>query len=625
MFGGNSQNTAAATSFEEHQLQRIGTARPYSPQENFTTADTATKPTTNQNMTEAQDGEATVGLAHQERSANLTTPRTPGPPQKENRYQTPDSPAIEESTQARLERLGRQRPEVFDSVWAEIGFVFSISMSQVLTEYFVSGFTVILPTLVEDLNIPTASATWPASAFSLVVACFLLIFGRLADMYGGFPVYVAGFAWLTLWSLIAGFSTNQIMMNVCRALQGLGPAAYLPSSVMILGSIYRPGPRKNLVFSIYGACAALGFFVGIFFAGVTAQYATWGWYFWIGTILGAITVVTSYLTIPSDIKEKRNAPVKIRMDWLGAVLIVCGLILFTFAIIDSAHAPQRWKTPYIYVLFIIGSLTLIAGAYVEMCVAEEPLLPSSLFKVPCMPALVVALFFTYGSLGVFLLYATFYMETIMGGTPLQVVAWYVPMALGGCIIATFGGFIMHLLSGTTLIIISGTSWIIAPLLFAIAPEGVNYWAYIFPSMVCATVGIDITFNVANIFITTSLPRKQQGLAGSVIMILLHLGIAVCLGFADIVNAYTVERLGTRESYKAVFWFEVACAAVALIILVFFVKIRKAESEYTADERAEMEAYARANDGTEQKQKNAERPETADTTVSAFARSEEALV
>ena len=119
-----------------------------------------------------------------------------------------------------------------------------------------SGFTVILPTLTKDLDIPAASSTWPASAFSLTVASFLLIFGRLADMYGGYPVYVAGMVWLTVWSLIAGFSTNELMLNFCRALQGLGPAAFLPSSVMILGSTYRPGPRKNLVFSIYGGCVS---------------------------------------------------------------------------------------------------------------------------------------------------------------------------------------------------------------------------------------------------------------------------------------------------------------------------------------------------------------------------------
>jgi MFS family permease len=459
-----------------------------------------------------QVSEAAVAASNPEQVASR---QAPGPSEKETiqQQQGPQLLSAEESAQARLERLGRQRPEVFGSLWAEIGFVFSISMSQVLSviylvllvmvkipltldkEYFVSGFTVILPTLVQDLDIPSASSTWPASAFSLTVASFLLIFGRVGDMFGGYPTYVAGFLWLTIWSLVAGFSTNDIMLNFCRALQGLGPAAFLPSSVMILGSIYRPGPRKNLIFSIYGASAPMGFFIGIFFAGITAEYTSWGWYFWIGAILAAITAVTAYLTIPSDIREKRESATKPKMDWLGSVLIVSGLILFTFAIIDSSHAPQQWCTPYIYVTFTLGSLLLLAAIYVEARVATQPLLPASLFEVPSMPALIIALFFTYGSLGVFLLYATFYMENVMGATPLQVVAWYVPMALGGCIISTFGGFVLHLLPGTLLIIISGISWIIAPLLFAIAPEGAPYWAYVFPAMICATIGIDVTFNI----------------------------------------------------------------------------------------------------------------------------------
>lgn len=331
--------------------------------------------------------------------------------------------------------------------------------------------------------------------------------------------------------------------------------------------------------------------VGIFFAGVTGEYTTWGWYFWIGTILTLITTITAYSSIPSDMEERRGLGIK--MDWIGTALIISGLILLTFSIIDSSHAPQQWKTPYIYILFIAGSLLLIAAAYYEWNIASNPLLPASLFKIPQMPALMFALALTYGSLGIFLLYATFYMQSILGGTPLQLVAWYVPMALGGCIISTVGGLVLHLLPGSLLVFIAGTSWIIAPLLFAVAPVGANYWAYIFPSMIAATVGIDITFNVANIFITTSLPRAQQGLAGAVIMILLHLSIAIFLGFADIVNTYTLARLGERKSYKAVFWFEVACAGVALLILVLFVKIKKAESALTVDELAELEREAEA--------------------------------
>jgi len=88
-------------------------------------------------------------------------------------------------------------------------------------------------------------------------------------MHGGFPVYCMGMAWLAVWSLIAGFAQNELMLDFCRAIQGFGPGAYLPSSLMLLGSVYRPGPRMNIVFSLYGAAAPLGFYVGIFVAGTS--------------------------------------------------------------------------------------------------------------------------------------------------------------------------------------------------------------------------------------------------------------------------------------------------------------------------------------------------------------------
>lgn len=102
----------------------------------------------------------------------------------------------------------------------------------------------------------------------------------------------------------------------------------------------------------------------------------------------------------------------------------------------------------------------------------------------------------------------------MGGTPLQIVAWTTPMCVGGIIIAAVGGFVLHLVSGTIMMLVAGVNWIIAPLLFALMPPGGNYWAFVLPAMVTGTIGIDISFNITNIFITTGLPKRQQGLAGA---------------------------------------------------------------------------------------------------------------
>lgn len=452
-------------------------------------------------------------------------------------------------------------------------------------EYFVSGFNVILPTLITKLDIPQASAVWPASAFSLVTAAFLLPFGRLADMYGGLPVYQFGLVWFLLWSVVAGFSRNELMLDLCRALQGLGPSAFLPSGVMLMGSIYRPGPRKNLVFSLYGGSAPLGFFAGVFFAGLTGQYLYFGWYFWLGAILISTTTLSAYFAVPSDMQERKAMAVQ--MDWLGSALIAAGLILVVFAITDSSHAPDGWRTPYIYITLIAGAVLLLLAIYVEGWTATAPLIPPDLFRVPSLTPLIIALLFSYGVLGIFLLYATLYMQAIMGATSLQVAAWYVPMCLGGVLLSIIGGHILHLVPGTILMAIAGLGWLLTSLLFALAPPGASYWAYVLPAMLGATVGIDITFNVANIFISTSMPHNRQGLAGALINSLLYLGIAVLLAFADVVQTATADR-GLRRSYQAVFWFQFACAGVALLVMLVFVRIRAAESELTVDERVSLE-------------------------------------
>jgi MFS family permease len=495
----------------------------------------------------------------------------------------------EESLEARIERLGRERPSTFKTIWSEIAFVFSITMSQLLTEYFVSGFPVILPTLIRDLDIPQASSVWPATAFSLVIASTLLVFGRLGDMWGGYPVFLWGLGWLLTWSVIAGFSINTLMLDFCRALQGLGASAFLPTGVMLMGSLYRPGPRKNLVFALYGTSAVVGFFVGIFVAGIVGQFLRWGFYFWIGAILSAITLGTSIFSIPNYRKERVQNNIK--MDWFGAATIVSGLVLVVFAITESAHVEKGWRTPYIPTLFVVGCLSLFLAVYIEGWVAELPLLPADIFAVPAMTPLILALFMLYGTWGIFSVYGTLYFQNIMGATPLQVVAWYVPLGVAGLILSTIEGFILHLVPGRILLFISGLGAVGSQLLLALVPEGGSYWAWIFPATILSTIGIDLSTILMTVFITTHFPSSSQGLAGGVINSVLQLGVALCLGLTDIIQSSTVEEAGLRRSYKNTFWFGVAVGSLSLLLMTIWGKIPKAKSDLTADEKAELEREA----------------------------------
>jgi len=275
------------------------------------------------------------------------------------------------------------------------------------------------------------------------------------------------------------------------------------------------------------------------------------------------------------------------MDWWRPATVVPGLVLVVFALTDGSHAPQGWATPYIPVTFVVGWIFLGAFVYIEGWVAEQPLLPPDLFRVKGMKPLALALFFQYGTFGIFIFYASFYIEQVVGASPLLTAAWFTPMCVGGLILATIGGLVLHLLPGRILLLISGVAYILSTLLFAILPVHFNYWAYIFPAMICATLGIDITYNVSNIFITTSLPKARQGLAGSFMNSLLFLGIAVFLSFADLAVSETEER-GQRGSYKVAFWLATALAGAGVIIMFLGVKIGKAKSDLTIEEREELE-------------------------------------
>lgn len=319
---------------------------------------------------------------------------------------------------ADIERLGRERPAAFHTAFAEIGFCFSLLASMFMAvcsapfmlivadleqEYFISGFGLIAPTLATELDIPPALQIWPASVFSLVVGAILLPLARVAEVWGSYRVFVCGLFWFAIWSLISGFSHNYIMLISCRALQGLGPAAFLPSGVMLLGSTYRPGPRKNLVFSLYGALSPVGFFAGIFFGGLSGEYLSWKWYFWMGAIALFIVSPLALLAAPSESGKVKD----VTMDWYGVGTIVPGLLLVVFAFTDSSHTEHGWAAPQIYVTFVIGMIFLAAAVYTQGWVSKDPLLPFELFKVKTMTALIISCFFSFGVFGIYLLYSSF--------------------------------------------------------------------------------------------------------------------------------------------------------------------------------------------------------------------------
>ncbi|KAH0194278.1 MFS general substrate transporter, partial [Aureobasidium melanogenum] len=483
----------------------------------------------------------------------------------------------------------------FRSTAAEVAFCFSMGLTQLLAEYMISGFAVVLPELLSRFTDDVTSDFWPATVLSLVLCSTLCFTARLSDMYGGYPIFMIAVLWLCIWSVIAGFSSSLIVVDICRAMQGLAIAAYTPSSFALFGAIYPNGPRKNLVLGIYAACSPLGFFVGILVAAALPA-DKWNWWFWIATIMSFVALVSAYVSVPSDRADRQQ--LNLNMDWSGTVTITSGLILVAYALAASSGSLSAWKTPGFLVPFIIGIICLALALYVELWWAKCPLLPKKFFEPTCVLPLMTACVFFYGSFGTWLFTTTSHLTLAYGVTGIRMAWWCAPLAVGGILCGLVSGRLIHHGSPTWTLVISGVAWVAAPLLLALGSTSMGYWPFVFPAMVCATVGVDITYNIANLVLSSLSPLKWQGLAGAVNSTTVNLGIAFSLAITQVIQTATEgkdpsvdDRLrGHRNCYL----FAAASAAIGLAVTAACVRIprdcvrsKKDDNEWAESSNLEM--------------------------------------
>ncbi|CAN9371312.1 hypothetical protein AA0119_g9208 [Alternaria tenuissima] len=477
-----------------------------------------------------------------------------------------------------------------------VALVTTIAAAPFLSTMAVQASVIILPTIGEELDIPVSRQQWIISAYNLTFGCFLLLWGRLADVYGRRMIFLWGSAAFTLTSIITPFIPNEIGFDIFRGLQGLAAAAMAPTALGILASTFAPGKTKDVAFGCFGAGAPLGGVFGNIFGGIVGEYLDWQWVFWLFGIIAGISTVASYfvIPIPPALKEEQQPVMRNTVDWLGGSLITIGLVMLVFAL--SEGNVVGWRTPWVPVLIVVALIIIIAFGfwqhYLETKTAKRPLMKMSIFKNGKFTAANVLMALFFSSFNNYLIFATYWFQDYQGHSVIQTTLRFLPNGITGILVATITGQILSRVPGDYILTFSTICVSISSLLFAIPiPVDTTYWAYGFPAMVLCVSGADTIFPVLTLFVAKTLPAEDASLGGALITAVGQIGRAIGLAIATAVQTAVVARekglnvdqIGTeghktepwddalKVGIRTTAWFNFGMSVATTFIVIFFIR------------------------------------------------------
>lgn len=450
----------------------------------------------------------------------------------------------------------------------EVTFIVIICSAQFLTQCGLGQTIFPLHLIGQSFGRQTpGQLSWYIAAYSLTVGTFILIAGRLGDMFGHKLLLIIGFSWYALWSLIAGLSVYShapIFFDACRALQGIGPAMLLPNSLAILGRTYPPGRKKEMAFSLFGAAAPGGAILGGAVSSLIAERSWWPWAYWCMAIVCCLAGSCAFFVIPSTAVKRTSDQ---SFDFWGSITGVAGLVLMNVA---WNQAPVvGWGNPYVIVLLILGAILLVAFFMVEQKVTQ-PLVPFKAlsgkagFVLGC-----VAL--GWSSFGIWLLYLLQFMQVLRNVTPLESAAQFAPTAVVGFIAAVVTGFLLSRVRTSYIMAVAMTSFCVGIILLATMPIEQTYWIQTFLSMLVTVWGMDMSFPAATVLLSNLVPKGQQGVAASLVSTVLNYSISIGLGIAGTVESQ-VSQGGTEvlRGYRGAWYAGIGLSGMGVLLSVCFI-------------------------------------------------------
>ncbi|KAJ7642038.1 MFS general substrate transporter [Roridomyces roridus] len=503
-----------------------------------------------------------------------------------------------------------QRP-----AWKSVLLVLTCTLAMILNTASTNGISIFFPVIGADLDVAEELVQWLVSAFSLSSGCFLLLFGRLADLYGRKKMYVGGTLYMGILHVGCGFTHNITTLFVLRGLQGLGAAAFIPACLGILAHAFPPSRARSAAFATFSAGAPIGGTIGTQLGAVLTQYTTASWRstFYLLAGISLLCTIGGLLLIDADLLSTETDR---RVDWLGAFLVTVGLVFVIFVLSQGSLASNGWKTGYIIALLIVGVLFIALFIAWQYHLEKSQSAPENRHPPPLMKlsmwtrakgkfaVVQIIAFLQWSSFLTWNFWAQLYYENYLQLSPVHTALRLLPMTIAGL---SCNLFVMLVVSRMPLVVLISCGTLLtglAGLLFAIILPSAPYWAYGFPAAIASVCGADFVFAAGTLFIAkVSLPHEQS-LAGGLFQTLTQFGTAFGLAISTIPFdsiANSSESGGGQDgaplaAYQAAQWTAFGFAMFCTVLAVLF--LRGVGAVGTDERRKEEDVEGTSTPGNE---------------------------
>jgi EmrB/QacA subfamily drug resistance transporter len=369
---------------------------------------------------------------------------------------------------------------------------------------------VALPSIRQDLGFTSSSLAWVVNAYLLTFGGFLLLGGRLGDLFGHRRLFLIGIALFTLASVACGLAGSQHFLIGARAVQGLGGAVVSAVALSLIMNLFTEPADRAKAMGVIGFVAAGGGSLGVLLGGVLTDLLDWHWIFLVNVPVGITVCVLTVLVLPAA----RGQASPGRIDFAGAVTVTLALMLAVYAIVNGNQ--QGWTSVQTVGLLVAAVGLLAAFLVIETRVAS-PLVPLRVFRLRNVAVSNVVGVLWAAAMFAWFFLSALYLQLVLGYSPLQVGLAFLPANL---IMAAFSlGLSAKLVMRFGIRVPLTTGLLVAAVglaLFTRAPVDGSFTVDVLPSMILLGLGAGMALNPVLLAAMSDVDPSESGLASGVV-------------------------------------------------------------------------------------------------------------